>query len=92
MSGIGEIPRPSERRKRWDEPVRTGRDRVRATWRDGRDGTEWRKSSRSPNTGACCEASLRRPPGVLFRDSVHPDGHVLRFHTREWLSLLASLA
>ncbi|MFD6948985.1 DUF397 domain-containing protein [Nocardiopsis sp. NPDC060348] len=69
----------------------TGRDDARAIWRDGRDGTGWRKSSKSGAKADCCEASLGKPDGVLLRDSHHPDGHVLRFGTREWLSLLASL-
>ncbi|RKS06936.1 uncharacterized protein DUF397 [Nocardiopsis sp. Huas11] len=70
----------------------TGRNSARTTWRDGRDGTAWRKSSRSPNRSECCEASLRRPREVLLRDSVHPDDAVLRFRSREWLSLLSSLS
>ncbi|WP_366930678.1 DUF397 domain-containing protein [Nocardiopsis sinuspersici] len=91
MSGKEEIPLPSARRKRWDEPVMTGRDDARATWRDGSDGVGWRKSSRSGAQPDCCEASLGEPGAVLFRDSHHPDGHVLRFRAREWLSLLSSL-
>ncbi|WP_317846069.1 DUF397 domain-containing protein [Nocardiopsis quinghaiensis] len=92
MSGKEEIPLPSARRKRWDEPVMTGRDDARATWRDGHDGTGWRKSSRSGERGECCEASLDASAGVLLRDSLHPDGNVLWFRSREWLSLLSSLS
>ncbi|WP_083922213.1 DUF397 domain-containing protein [Nocardiopsis halotolerans] len=70
----------------------TGRNDARATWRDGHDGTGWRKSSRSQDDGTCCEASLGEAGAVLFRDSRHPDGHVLRFRAGEWLSLLSSLS
>lgn len=91
MSGKEDIPLPSARRKRWEEPVMTGRDEARATWRDGRDGTGWRKSSRSGDRGECCEASLSGRKAVLLRDSFQPDGKVLRFGAREWLSLLSSL-
>jgi hypothetical protein len=69
----------------------TGRNDARARWRDGRDGTGWRKSSMSSDAGSCCEASLGDPGRILFRDSHHPDGHTLRFGAGEWLSLLASL-
>jgi hypothetical protein len=69
----------------------TGRNSARTTWRDGRDGTGWRKSARSHNSGECCEASLSGPHDVLFRDSFHPDDSVLRFRPREWLALLSSL-
>ncbi|MEE2039673.1 DUF397 domain-containing protein [Nocardiopsis sp. CT-R113] len=69
----------------------TGRNDSQATWRDGRDGTGWRKSSRSGTGGDCCEASLGEPGRVVLRDSHHPDGDVLRFRTREWLSLVSSL-
>ncbi|WP_159941648.1 MULTISPECIES: DUF397 domain-containing protein [unclassified Nocardiopsis] len=69
----------------------TGRNDARATWKDGREGTGWRKSSRSSHTGSCCEASLNGTHGILLRDSLHPAGHVLRFRAGEWLALLSSL-
>ncbi|WP_082768475.1 DUF397 domain-containing protein, partial [Nocardiopsis alborubida] len=52
----------------------TGRNDARARWCDGRDGTGWRKSSRSAGHENCCEASLGGPHRVLFRDSRHPGG------------------
>jgi len=69
----------------------TGRNDSSATWWDGRDGTGWRKSSRSGSNADCCEASLREPGRVVLRDSHHPGGHLLRFPDREWLSLVSSL-
>ncbi|OLT28592.1 hypothetical protein BJF83_15080 [Nocardiopsis sp. CNR-923] len=69
--------------------MRTGRDSERATWRDG---TDWRKSSWSGGSDRCCEASWERRGHVLLRDSFRPDGHVLRFPSREWLFLLSSLS
>ncbi|MFI6576688.1 DUF397 domain-containing protein [Nocardiopsis sp. NPDC050513] len=71
--------------------MRTGRDSERATWRDGRDGAGWRTSSWSTNNDRCCEASCERSGRVLLRDSLRPDGHILDFPDREWLSLLSSL-
>ncbi|WP_150251079.1 DUF397 domain-containing protein [Nocardiopsis deserti] len=70
----------------------TGRNDARAHWCDGRDGTGWRKSSRSAGHENCCEASLTEPGRVLFRDSRHPGGCVLVFGRQEWLSLLSSLS
>ncbi|GAA1446873.1 hypothetical protein GCM10009602_34660 [Nocardiopsis tropica] len=91
MSGNDDIPLPSARRKRWDVPVMTGRNGSSATWRDGRDGTGWRKSSRSASGSDCCEASLGEPGRVCLRDSHRPGGDVLRFRSREWLSLVSSV-
>jgi hypothetical protein len=69
----------------------TGRNSARTTWRDGRDGTGWRKSARSSTHDRCCEASLIRPERVCLRDSHHPYGPVLPFSDREWLALVSSL-
>ncbi|MBE3001761.1 DUF397 domain-containing protein [Nocardiopsis sp. HNM0947] len=59
-------------------------------WADGRRADTWRKSRRSNDQGACCEARLGR--GTTYvRDSQHPAGTELGFPVGEWARLLAAV-
>jgi len=50
----------------------------------------WRKSTASTNSG-CVECAVT-DESVLIRDSVNPDGPVLRVSTTAWSAFLTSLA
>jgi Domain of unknown function (DUF397) len=50
----------------------------------------WRKSTAS-NSGGCVEVAVAAE-SVLIRDSVFPDGPVLRVSTAAWSVFLTSLA
>ena len=53
--------------------------------------TQWRKSRRSNDTGACVEVAAPLPGIVVIRDSKNPDGPVLRLTRTEWSAFLASV-
>jgi hypothetical protein len=49
----------------------------------------WRKSSYSSNPqGNCVEVSRSGPGTVAVRDSMDPDGPILRFTRDEWARLI----
>ncbi|MFD0684742.1 DUF397 domain-containing protein [Actinomadura fibrosa] len=52
---------------------------------------QWRKSSRSDNTGGQCVEVAELAPGVGVRDSKDPAGAVLRFSAAEWRHFAASV-
>lgn len=55
---------------------------------------EWRKSTRSNNSGACVEVATNlrdTQDAVLVRDSKVPDGPVLTFTSREWAAFLGGV-
>lgn len=45
---------------------------------------QWRKSSRSSDSGACVEVADLDDGGHAVRDSKDPSGQVLRFTAAEW--------
>jgi hypothetical protein len=47
-------------------------------------GAEWRKSSRSGNSGNCVEVASNLPGIIAVRDSKDPDGGALVFSPAEW--------
>lgn len=53
--------------------------------------TEWRKSTKSGNSGACVEARLGHDGRVQVRDSKDPDGPVLTFDSSAWDAFLAGV-
>jgi hypothetical protein len=56
---------------------------------DTQDGVLWRKSSFSTYNGACVEVAPVAA-GVFIRDSVDPDGPVLRCSGQAWRALTAT--
>jgi hypothetical protein len=48
---------------------------------------EWRKSTRSGDSGNCVEVA-NVPGGVLVRDSKNPHGAILKFSREEWAAFL----
>lgn len=53
-------------------------------------GTDWRKSGRSVNGGACVEAGTS-PGAVLVRDTTDRGGVTLAFGTVAWREFLGSV-
>jgi hypothetical protein len=52
-------------------------------------GAQWRKSSRSGDTGSCVEVAFTSQ-AVGVRDSKHPVGPVLVFRAAGWTAFLRS--
>jgi hypothetical protein len=52
---------------------------------------EWRKSSRSNDTGHCVQIATNLPGVVAMRDSKNPDGPALVFPPAEWSSFISNL-